>query len=127
MTASTAIGGMRTGSLRRRFARPHGRSRRRRAGLLDHVDVDGFGKIFQARLTHRTQQQPWRGLNCRAKRAGHEDAAGIRHGLEARRDIDAMAIGDGFVKRHLADIEPDAESIGSPSPQTDWSRNSVWI
>ena len=97
------------GLAQRHLTRPHGRSRRRRARLLDRVDVDGLGKILQARLTHRTQQQAWRGLNRRTKCAGHEDAAGIGHGLEARRDVDAMAVGDGFVKRHVADIEPDAE------------------
>ena len=38
-----------------------------------------------------------------------QDAAGLGHGLETRRDIDAVAIRDRLVECHVADIEADAK------------------
>jgi hypothetical protein len=44
-----------------------------------------------------------------ARRSGHANAAGLRQGFDARRDIDALAIELAVFQHHVADIDADAE------------------
>ena len=110
VSASTAIAGLRTGS-------PSGASRGACAGwrrlprrMAPPNRCRWIRKCFSgAADPMNATTTPGRVLRHFAGRGGHEDAARIGDGLKTRRDIDAMAIGDQLVKRHFADIEPDAE------------------
>ena len=108
-SASTAIAGIANRLALRRLAGP-GDGLRRAAPIarLRKISI-GLGDILQGGRPNDRIDSLAGSARRLAERAGHQDAARIGYGLETRRDIDAMAIGDRLVKRYFADIEPDAE------------------
>ena len=94
---------------RRTFTERPGEPYRLCARMLDLEHLDRLGDVLQVRLAERPQGRSGKLAHRGAERAADQNAARVGHGLKARRDIDAMSIGDRFVQRHLADVEADSE------------------
>ena len=109
LNGSTAIDGfsLATGSALTGAARP---ARGRRAGKeVDVVDADRPIDVLQRLLAGILEGEIEPVADIVADRAGHRDAARLGDALDARRDVDAIAIDVVVLEDDVAEIDADAE------------------